>query len=155
TRLLRFTYSTEQTLIIEFGEGYFRFHTMGGTVLSGAAPYELAHPYTEAQLFDVRYVQSADVVTLVHPDHPPRELRRLGATSRQLASITFATSAPAPSSVSAVATVPSGTTNLRAYQYVVTGLKTGQESALPVAASCSNNLNTADAYNTVSWTAPA
>lgn len=154
TRLLRFTYSTEQTLIIEFGEGYFRFHTLGGTVLSGAGPYELAHPYTEAQLFDVRYVQSADVVTLVHPDHPPRELRRLGATNWQLANIAFATIAPAPGSVSAVAAVPSGTTNLRAYQYVVTSLKSGQESALPVAASCSNNLNTADAYNTVSWTAP-
>lgn len=155
TRLLRFTYSSEQTLVLEFGEGYFRFHTLGGTVLSGASPYELPHPYTEAQLFDVRYVQSADVVTLVHPAHPPRELRRLGATNWQLADIVFATLAPAPSGVTAVATVPSGTVNLRVYRYLVTGLKDGQESALPPFATCGNNLNTADAYNTISWTAAA
>ena len=153
TRLLRFTFSAEQTMVLEFGEGYFRFHTQGGTVLDGAVPYELAHPYTEAQLFDVHYVQSADVVTLVHPDHPPRELRRLGATNWQLVNIAFATIAPAPPVVSAVAFVPSGTVNLRVYRYVVTGLKGGQESVLPMFAACSNNLNTADAYNTISWTA--
>lgn len=153
TRLLRFTYSTEQTMVIEFGDGYFRFHTQGGTVLSGASPYELAHPYTESQLFDVVYVQSADVVTLVHPSHPPRELRRLGATNWQLVNIAFATIAPAPSAITAVATVPGGTTNLRNYGYLVTGIKDGQESALPPYAVCVNNLNASGAYNTISWTA--
>lgn len=155
TRLLRFTYSSEQTMVLEFGEGYFRFHTLGGTVLSGASPYELAHPYTEAQLFDVVYVQSADVVTLVHPDHPPRELRRLGATNWQLVSILFATTTAAPTGVTATPTVPGGTTNLRTYQYLVTAIRAGQESGQPPAASCTNNLNAADTFNTVSWSAAA
>ena len=39
--------------------------------------YEIPHPYAEAELFDVNYVQSADVVTLVHPNHAPRELEDL------------------------------------------------------------------------------
>lgn len=155
TRLLRFAFSSEQTMVLEFGEGYFRFHTQGGTVLSGAVPYELAHAYTEAQLFDVVYVQSADVVTLVHPDHPPRELRRLGPTNWQLIDIAFATIAPAPSGITATATVPGGTTNLRDYAYLVTGIKAGQESALPPYATCVNNLNASGAYNTVTWTAAA
>lgn len=35
TRLIPFTYSNDQTLAIEMGEGYFRFHTDGGTVVGG------------------------------------------------------------------------------------------------------------------------
>lgn len=152
-RLLPFTYSSEQTMVLEFGDGYFRFHTQGGTVLSGTAPYELAHPYTDAQIFEVGFVQSADVVTLVHPQHPPRELRRLGPTNWHLTTITFATTVGAPSSVSAVATVPSGTTNLRTYVYLVTGVRGSEESALPPQATCVNNLDQADTRNTVSWAA--
>jgi hypothetical protein len=34
TRLISFTYSTTQTMILEFGDGYIRFHTQGETLLS-------------------------------------------------------------------------------------------------------------------------
>lgn len=153
TRLLSFTFATDQTQVIEFGEGYFRFHTQGATVLNGTAPYELEHPYTEAQLFEVVYVQSADVITLVHKDHPPRELRRYGATDWRLASILFSSTTPPPSNVTATAFAPSGTTNLRAYLYLVTAFKDGQESPLPLYATANNNLDAADTYNTVSWSA--
>ncbi|MFN7340303.1 MAG: hypothetical protein ACK5VI_04380, partial [Opitutia bacterium] len=34
TRLIPFTFSTTQTMVIELGAGYFRFHTQGGTVLN-------------------------------------------------------------------------------------------------------------------------
>ena len=51
--------------------------------------YEIPHPYLEAELFDVNHVQSADVITLVHPNHAPRELRRLGATQWELRVIDF------------------------------------------------------------------
>lgn len=119
-RLIPFTYSTTQTMAIEMGAGYFRFHTLGQTLLSGGVPYEIANPYAEADLFDIHYVQSADVLTLVHPGHAPRELRRLGATNWQLTTISFA----------ATLSPPDGddiriTTNGKApldyfYQYVVT-----------------------------------
>lgn len=92
TRLIPFTYSTTQTMVLEFGDTYIRFHTDGGTLLSGGNPYEVATPYLEADLFDIHYVQSADVLTLVHPNYAPRELRRLGATSWTLTTVTFATS---------------------------------------------------------------
>lgn len=92
TRLIPFAYSTTQTMVLEFGQSYIRFHTNGGTLLLAGNPYEVATPYLEADLFDIHYVQSADVMTLVHPNYAPRELRRLGATSWQLATITFASS---------------------------------------------------------------
>ena len=34
-RLIPFTYSTTQTMVLEFGVGYIRFHTSGGTLMHG------------------------------------------------------------------------------------------------------------------------
>jgi hypothetical protein len=45
------------------------------------AGLQVTVPYTAAQLAKVRYTQSADVLYLVHPDVPPRELRRLSSNS--------------------------------------------------------------------------
>lgn len=100
TRLIPFTYSTTQTMVIELGAGYIRFHTQGGTLLSGGVPYEISNPYAEADLFDIHYVQSADVLTLVHPNYAPRELKRLGATNWTLTTISFTPVVSAPASVS-------------------------------------------------------
>jgi len=96
TRLIPFTYSTTQTMVLEFGDQYVRFHTQGATLLSGGVPYEVATPYLEADLFDLHYVQSADVLTLVHPNYAPRELKRLGAASWALSLVNFAPALAAP-----------------------------------------------------------
>ena len=68
-----------------------------------AGIYEIPNPYAEADLFDIHYVQSADVLTLVHPNYAPRELRRLGATTWTLTTISFASTVTSPSSVTATA----------------------------------------------------
>lgn len=151
-RLIPFTYSTTQTFAIEMGPGWFRFHTAGGTVMSGAVPYEIANPYAEADLFDIHYVQSADVLTLVHPNYAPRELRRLGATSWSLTTISFVPSLSAPTGVSATATTGVGATT---YTYVVTTVGEGglEESLASASASCTNNLLTTGNKNTVTWSA--
>lgn len=39
---------------------------------------ELRHTYTETELFELTYTQSFDVITLAHPNHPVREIRRYG-----------------------------------------------------------------------------
>ena len=123
TRLIPFTYSTDQTMVIEMGEGYFRFHTQGATLLSAGVPYEIANPYLEADLFSIHFVQSADVLTLVHPNHAPRELRRLGATNWQLSVISFAPtfSPPVPVTGSAVVGSP-GTPVYLQHIYAVTAV---------------------------------
>lgn len=117
-RLIPFTYSTTQTMVIEVGAGYFRFHTQGATLMDGGNPYEIANPYAEADLFDIHYVQSADVLTLVHPGHAPRELRRLGATSWSLDVIPFTPQLSAPTVK--VAGNKKGSDYF--YQYVVTSV---------------------------------
>ena len=153
TRLIPFTYSTDQTMVIEIGAGYFRFHTQGATLMNGAVPYEIANPYAEADLFDIHYVQSADVLTLVHPNHAPRELRRLGALSWTLTTITFGSSLAAPTGVSATASGGTGTT----YNYKVTTVGEFEldESKPSAAASVSGDLLAPNAFNTITWSAAA
>lgn len=153
-RLIPFTYSTTQTMVIEMGAGYFRFHTNGGTLLNGAVPYEIANPYAEADLFDIHYVQSADVLTLVHPTYAPRELRRLGATNWQLTTVDFTPSLTAPGSVTATGNSKG---DEYSYSYVVTAIDTDgiEESPASAAAGCVNNIFASGGANTISWAAVA
>ena len=205
TRLLSFTFNTTQTMAIEFGDQYFRFHTQGQTLLytdgtawnsgtnysigdiakysgtnyyaktahSNSQPpnatnwyalpadmtYEVPHSYLEAELFDVHYVQSADVMTLVHPNHPPKELRRLGATKWELLTIDFGSPIAAPTGVSVSAYIPSSSsTNTDTYEshiYVVTAVKANlvDESNQSSSANVSNNIFVTGAKNTISWNA--
>lgn len=152
-RLIPFVFSTTQTMVIEVGEGYFRFHTQGATLLSGDEPYEITSPYLEADLFDIHYVQSADVLTLVHPNYAPRELRRRGALNWELAAIAFAAGVNPPTGVTAAA---SGHTSAKYdYTYAVTALDSEgvSESAMSATASANGNLLETGGKVTISWTA--
>ena len=51
TRLIPFTFSTTQTYILEFGNGYIRFYKDDGQIQSGGSAYEISSPYLEAELF--------------------------------------------------------------------------------------------------------
>ena len=62
------------------------------------------YDYSTIDYFDIHYVQSGDVLTLVHPKYPPMELRRYGATQWVFSQISFAPSLPAPTSLQVTAT---------------------------------------------------
>jgi len=51
----------------------FTTYTSGGTATE---IFEVATVYTEAQLFDLRFAQSADTMYIVHPSHPVKTLTR-------------------------------------------------------------------------------
>jgi hypothetical protein len=151
-RLVPFEFSVEQTLVLEFGPAYVRFHSQGATVLNGDDPYEVTTPYQQADLFDLHFVQSADVLTIVHPSHPPMELRRYGATTWALVPIEFVPGVLPPASVSATATLATSPDALRTYRYKVTTKDAdGEESAASTIDDCSNNLLQTGAYNTITW----
>jgi hypothetical protein len=68
-RLLPFEFSVEQAYIIEAGEGYFRFYRNNGRIEEHGSAVELGgSPYLEEHLAGLRYMQSADVLYLFHPD---------------------------------------------------------------------------------------
>lgn len=62
--------------------------------------YEIPSPYVAADLFDIHYVQSADVMTLVHPNYPPAELSRDSATVWTYRAIDFAPAILPPATIS-------------------------------------------------------
>ena len=80
-RLIPFSYNTEQNYVLEFTAGKIRIFTQGGIVTSGGSPVEVTTPYTEAELPKIKWTQSADVLFLVHPNHPPATLTRYSLTS--------------------------------------------------------------------------
>lgn len=88
-RLKRFAFSVEQAYVLEFGHLYVRFFTQQGQLLSGGVPYEVATPYTSADLWGLNFTQSADVLYIVHPSYAPRKLSRLAATNWTLTTIDF------------------------------------------------------------------
>jgi len=55
--------------------------------------YEIATPYTTANIPTVKFAQSADIMYLVHPSYAIRELTRTGHTSWTLSTPTLTTSA--------------------------------------------------------------
>lgn len=199
-RLIPFSYNTEQTYVVEVGDGYMRFHANGGTVLDteqsvvsvslanpgsfevtghgwsvgdwvfaaafagmvevygyykvGTVPngnhvtltdmagnaidtsgftaytgsgtlarvHEIATSYAEADLFDINFVQSADVMTLVHPSYAPAELRRTAANVFALTTISFVPTISQPTGPTVVVGAGSGTDK---YQYMVTAIAEG------------------------------
>jgi hypothetical protein len=200
SRLIPFAFSATQTMVLEFGASYIRFHTDGGTLLAGtptawsnatayvvgdlvslagtnyycilahtnhtppnstywyplpSTAYEIPTPYAAADLFRIHYVQSADVLTLVHPSYETRELRRLGATKWVLSTIAFEPTVDAPTNVSASATAGTGVAVNLDHEYVVTARvpDTLEESYASTSDTCSNDLSLPGAYNTITWTA--
>ncbi len=198
-RLIPFTYSTTQTMMIEVGDEYLRFHTDGATLLSPAGTawvtatvyavgavvtqagskyycrtahtsgvfatdvlskwylmpasgeYEIPTPYGDTEVFDIHYVQSADVLTLVHPNHAPRELRRMGATDWQLSIINFGAAISAPSGLGI--STAGLTTAKYTYRYVVTTIHDDGigESAASAEVSIASNLFETGCTVTVTW----
>ena len=111
------------------GSGYTAY-TSGGTA---SLVYEIETPYTEAQLFDVQYVQSADVMTFTHPNHSPRELTRTANDSWTLEQIVFQPEQAFPENVASSA----NTTGSVVERYVVTATSfdTAEESLRGIGSS--------------------
>lgn len=155
-RLIPFSFSTDQTMVLEFGNKYIRFHTQGQTLMgSNGQPYEVATPYSIDDVFDIHYVQSADVLTLVHPSYAPRELARYGATDWRLAEINFASSLSAPTGLNVSQHINSEVSNKEDYvrEYAVTALLAdgSQESVRSASVSVNCNPYGDGAYNTITW----
>lgn len=225
TRVIPFSFNTEQTYVLELGDQYIRFHTQGATLVeagltitaitqanpavltyTGADPsngdwmflggivgmtrlngryvkvaavnagantfqltdihgganinttgyaayvsggtasrvYEIASPYLAVDIFDIHFVQSNDVLTLVHPNYAPRELRRLSAVSWQLSVIGFLPTIATPAAPT-VAEVPVGSTNTFVKTYVITAISSDslEESFASPSASDDTDLTVA------------
>lgn len=117
------------------------------------AVYALATGYDIEDVFQLRFTQDADVLTICHPNKAAMELRRLGPINWSLTAVSFAPSLAAPSGLTVAATV--GTAgNQNPQSYVITSVAPdGITESLPSdPVSTSNNLTVSGNYNTLRWT---
>ena len=112
--------------------------------------YTLTTVYTTAQLFEIKFAQTADEMTLTHATHPVKTLTRTGHSVWTLTSDTFAPLQAAPTSGSV--TPDSGASTTWLYQVTAVNDETGEES-LPLSTSTSTGETTP--ANTIAWTGGA
>lgn len=128
----------------------FGAYVSGGTV---KRVYTISSPYVKADLPALKFIQSADVVTLTHPSYEVRELSRSGDTSWSLSVVTFEPSIPAIGSISSSVI---GTTGSTEYKYRITAVssETFEESLAGATETISNGNATLSNsnYNNITWT---
>lgn len=130
----------------------------GGTMQS---VYEIATPYTAAQVFDLNFTQDADVMTLVHRSHPPKILTRTSATTFTLTDVSFNSSISAPTGLTVVQGGTPSVSLPLAYKVTAVAEDTFEESDASDADFVSLDLTTAAGtglqtalYGKVTWDPP-
>lgn len=111
TRLIAFEFSTTQAYILEFSDQVMRVYKDHGIVESApSTPYELVTPYLEADLFELKFVQSADTLYVAHPSYAPRKITRTGHAAWTISTISFQDGPYLPQNTTATTMQPSATT---------------------------------------------
>ncbi|MCP4184234.1 MAG: hypothetical protein GY761_13120 [Hyphomicrobiales bacterium] len=80
SKLIPFEFNETQAYVVEFGHLYSRFFALAGQVEVSGSPYEISHSYKEADLYDIHYEQSGDVVYLANGNYMPQTLTRRAET---------------------------------------------------------------------------
>ena len=88
-RMVPFKFSETTAYMMEVGDLYIRFYLDGERLEVLGVPVEVTTTYLEADLFELQFHQSADVIWITHPDYAPAKLSRTSATEFTLADITF------------------------------------------------------------------
>lgn len=114
--------------------------------------YEIPTPYAEADISGLKFTQSADIITIMHPSHDPMDLSRLGNVTWTLAVVNFGPAILPPTSPAAVA----GTAGTTVWRYKIASVSadTGEESEPTAMFSCTGGTPTSAAPNALTW-APA
>lgn len=125
-RLIPFSFNTEQTYILELGNKYARFIKDGGQIIypegeNQGLPVEISTEYLEDDLFNLKYAQNADVLTICNKNYSPTELSRKSHYDWSLTSIDFKPQIFPPTSLNATWTGASE--HPTTYKYVVTAVK--------------------------------
>jgi len=153
-RLIPFSFNTEQTYVLDFGHQTMRVIMDGGYVIDSGTglPYEIVTPFAAADLFRLRYSQTADVMTLTCHGYDPQELSRLAHDNWTIAPIDFTSKVTAPTGLSVVTVGTGAGTYTKTYRYVVTAFDANGVESLASAevAITANSLSTTAGVR-VSW----
>lgn len=130
----------------------YHAYISGGTV---AKIYTVTTPWAAADLFRLKFAQSADVMTVCHPNYAPQEITRTGHAAWTVTPISFVSTVPAPTVPVAVPNTVGGTS----YVYKITAVAAnGRTESLPsvsATAASATMSSTPAAHVDVSWVAVA
>lgn len=82
-RLVAFEFNTEQVYLLVFTNQFVDVYRDGALVAS------FATPWTEAQIAEIVWVQSADTLLVVHPEVPPKKITRTSDSDWTVSDWTF------------------------------------------------------------------
>ena len=80
------TFELQDKDAVDINSSSFTTYTSGGV---SNKVFEITTPYLEAELFDLKFAQSADVMYICHPNHEVEKLSRTGHTSWTLTDVDF------------------------------------------------------------------
>lgn len=80
TRLVPFIVNRRLAFVLEVGENYVRFYRDSKRVESAGTPVEAVTTYAEADLFNLVWCQSIDVLFIDHASYPPKKLSHFSDT---------------------------------------------------------------------------
>lgn len=154
-RLIRFKFNTNDACVLVFTNLKMRVVRDGQYVLNvgGTAPFEIDTPYTLADLAEINYTQSADIMTIVHTLHRPQELKRFANNNWTLTEATYLPSIAAPATVTATASTGTGAQQI--WKYQVTAIYDDAntlEESLPTTSNAITVWNS-DIVGNVTWDA--
>lgn len=99
---------------------YWSAISISGAVGAAQPPYEIDSPFSQADLAQVDYTQSADIMTFVHTLYRPRELKRYGNDDWTFNEAAYLPGVATPTGV--VATGAAGTGATQSWRYQVTAV---------------------------------
>lgn len=116
------TFSLKDLLGNAIDSTLYTAYTSGGTANK---IYTIVSPYAQADLQNLQFAESNDVITITHQSYPVYELRRLAATSWTITAMTFsyndANNYPTASGAGTFGTAGTPTPWARYYVYAVQG----------------------------------
>lgn len=91
SRLVPFEYSTDQAYVIEFANNdiYFFKDRARLYMNDNVTKVSVGSGYAIADVYDLKFTQSADVLYITHPDYAPKKLSRISETQWTLEAIDF------------------------------------------------------------------
>lgn len=112
---------------------------------------ELATPWSAADLYDLHYAQSGNIITVTHPGYATRELTSLGGLWA-ISTVSFSPTLSPPGQPTVTVTNPTAG-NPSPQEYVITAVASDgvTESLASARTSVSNDLSIAGNYNTITW----
>lgn len=117
------------------------------------SPIEVATPYLESEVADLRYTQDGNTMYITHPSHPPKKLIRISDTSWSFTDMVFEPDTPSISTLTVTAAAPPAIPRDFTWVYTVSVVNSEGVEGMPFTfKSVLSDIDLADRIVTVTFT---